>query len=326
VALVAGRADAKAEIETAHKAADPAMTPLAQTTVEVAAPAVAVIEDLYASNLSPSPVATAIITQEVVNGVTPNAPGMAADAAKAVGEAENVSSTPLATPAVDTVTINPPPTETVSPVATATNKESALLEAELLAAIKVIEASAKKSTVSDLPFLQVRELQQRIAKGDLRKLGAKAKTTVEAALEKLLGELKAMSSGGSAGNKKSFPKDQLLRVGFFFPKEEQRLQTRLTQLALNHDATSRFYCPAIQNVGIRGHIPPITEVRYFKNSIWGFFSQNDAKDHAKRLVTTLKKLYPKIGAVKIRYYEPERPDEIPGNFEVWLSENAFSNY
>jgi hypothetical protein len=203
--------------------------------------------------------------------------------------------------------------------------KSAKLAAELLLAISVIENAAKNSPNKEMPYAQLRELRLRLdskKNGDLRNLAQPSKDRVLAKLDDLDRRLRR-HGGAKARATKKFPQANLLRVGFLFPDENQRLNVRFAQIDLNRNSATPFYCPAIENVGKKGNIPPTTEIRYFEYSIFGWLRPEDAESHAARLAALLRKNIPGIGDVRIVYYKPERVDERPGNFEVWFSRSAF---
>lgn len=205
------------------------------------------------------------------------------------------------------------------------NAKSLKLEAELLLAIKVIEDIAKKTRDGEMPYAQLRELRLRLDSkkgGDLRNLAEPSKTRVLRKLDELDKRLKNEGKA-QAHAKKHYAEKDLLRVGFLFPDETQRLNVRLAQIQLNRNAETSFYCPAIQNVGKKGNIPAATEIRYFEYSIFGWLRPRDAESHAAKLAVHLQRTVPGIGNVRTVYYKPERDDERPGNFEVWFSRGAF---
>lgn len=204
------------------------------------------------------------------------------------------------------------------------NAKSLKLEAELLLAIHVIENVANNSPNGEMPYAQLRELRLRLDSkkgGDLRNLAEPSKTRVLKKLDDLDKRLRKGAAKGRA--KKNYPEEELLRVGFLFPDEKQRLSVRLAQINLNRNSTTPFYCPAIENVGRKGRIPGATEIRYFEYSIFGWLRPKDAESHASRLAALLQNTIPGIGTVRTVYYQPKRDDERPGNFEVWFSRSAF---
>jgi hypothetical protein len=203
--------------------------------------------------------------------------------------------------------------------------KSRKLEAELLLAISIIENAAKNSPNKEMPYAQLRELRLRLdnkKNGDLRNLAQPSKDRVLAKLDDLDRRLRKRG-GAKARATKKFPDANLLRVGFLFPEETQRLNVRFAQIDLNRNSATPFYCPAIENVGKKGNIPVTTEIRYFEYSIFGWLRREDAESHAARLATLLRQKIPEIGEVRTVYYKPQREDERPGNFEVWFSRSAF---
>jgi hypothetical protein len=221
----------------------------------------------------------------------------------------------------------PPPdpnkTRNSKPKEALDNASSLKLEAELLTAINVIEHLIKQPHDGAIPYAQLRELRLRLDSkrgGDLRNLAEPSKGRVLKRLDELDNRLK-IEGKARAQAKKNYAESDLLRVGFLFPEETQRLNVRLEQIQLNRSRETPFYCPAIQNVGKKGNIPATTEVRYFEYSIFGWLNPRDAESHASRLAAQLRARG--VGNVRTVYYKPQLKDERPGNFEVWFSRSAF---
>jgi hypothetical protein len=264
-----------------------------------------------------------VVNGTVINRVVPESPsdssGRQPGTEKDVSGANNTTPTQPSMPALDATK-----TRTAKTKPPLDDAKSKRLEAELLLAISVIERVAKDSGNRTLPYSQLRELRLRLdnqKNGDLRNLAEPNKKRVLAKLNALDKRLRKQG-GKHASDKKNFPETSLLRVGFLFPNEAQRLSIRLAQVDLNRNAGTPFYCPAIENVGKKGNIPQVTEVRYFEYSIFGWLQREDAESHAARLAELLHKI-PGIGTVRTVYYKPEREDEKPGNFEIWFSQKAF---